>query len=369
MKNLLCFLFLAAAAWCSALMAASEYESTLSRAGRKPVVLFCYGVDFDKNGPAVREAFIGKKGIAPALKGAILLEVPVYQNPDEKQKKEWEKLMGNKSLPGGIWSYPCLAVVDGRGNLRGIVQSAEEMKSPETACAALRKLVKAFDEQEALLAKAQTASGTRRPKLVARAADVPIMLPADLRSSRRRRANDRPMKDTIGLEKRLKFDPLAVVTKLQPLKPAEANTYIRRLMLQGCYSRLQRQEMMAAYAGHLRRSGASRERLRAAYTEMRNIDPTTVYAAYAEGAIALWVDSQEAVAKETAAKKQKAEAAGKSPLGSTEKPEDDWFDDEEPAPATTSTTPKTPSKGKGTKTALGSTEIPEDDEDEDEEED
>lgn len=367
MKNLLCFLFSAAALLCSSLFAASEYETTLSRAGRKPVVLFCYGVDFDKNGPAVREAFIGKKGIAPALKGAILLEVPVYQNPDEKQKKEWERLMGNKSLPGGIWSYPCLAVVDGRGNLRGIVQSAEEMKSPETACAALEKLVKAFDEQEALLAKAQTASGTRRPKLVARAADIPLSLPADLRSSRRRNASDRPMKDTIGLEKRLKFDPLAVVTKLQPLKPEEANTYIRRLMLQGCYSRLQRQEMMAAYAGHLRRSGASRERLRALYTEMRNIDPTTVYAAYAEGAIALWVDSQEAVAKETAAKKQKAETAKKSALGSTEIPEDDWFDDDEPTPAPASTTP--PAPGKGKKTALGSTSLPEDDEPEADDED
>ena len=53
--------------------------------------------------------------------------------------------------------------------------------------------------------------------------------------------------------------------------------------------------MMAAYAGHLRRGGegkkpASKERLRALYTEMRNIDPDSTYGAYAEGALVIWVE-------------------------------------------------------------------------------
>jgi hypothetical protein len=53
--------------------------------------------------------------------------------------------------------------------------------------------------------------------------------------------------------------------------------------------------MMAAYAGHLRRgeegrTPASKEFLRALYTEMRNIDPKSTYGAYAEGALVIWVE-------------------------------------------------------------------------------
>jgi hypothetical protein len=75
----------------------------------------------------------------------------------------------------------------------------------------------------------------------------------------------------------------------------EANAHVRKMMAQGGYSKLQRQMMMAAYAGHLRRGGekmkpASKERLRALYTEMRNIDPESTYGAYAEGALVIWVE-------------------------------------------------------------------------------
>ena len=74
-----------------------------------------------------------------------------------------------------------------------------------------------------------------------------------------------------------------------------ANAHVRKMMAQGGYSKLQRQMMMAAYAGHLRRGGekmkpASKERLRALYTEMRNIDPESTYGAYAEGALVIWVE-------------------------------------------------------------------------------
>ena len=73
----------------------------------------------------------------------------------------------------------------------------------------------------------------------------------------------------------------------------EANAYVRGLIDSGFYTRRQRQEIMAAYAGHVRRNGGSANRLRAIYTEMRNIDPDSIYGAYAEGAIELWVVPKE----------------------------------------------------------------------------
>ena len=68
-----------------------------------------------------------------------------------------EKRLGNKKLPRGIRCYPCLAVVDSKGNLRGAVQSPEEMKDPEVALVALKKLVDNFYAQEKLIEKAKKA--------------------------------------------------------------------------------------------------------------------------------------------------------------------------------------------------------------------
>ncbi len=264
---------------------ARSYGEALRKAGDKdPIVIFCYGANYDATSEACYDEFVKKRKIMGAARNSVFLEMPIYQMPDEKQKKEMDRALGGKRLPGGIWSYPCLAVVDGRGNLRGIVQSAEEMKDAETAGAALAKILKAFDEQQGLLNKAAKATGSRQSKLLVEASDIDLRLPRQL---------PRAGKDTEGVNERFNFDPIAVMTNLQPMTAEAANAYIRNMMANGSYTRRQRQEMMMAYAGHMRRLKASPERLRALYTEMRNIDPTSMYAAYAEGAVRLWGQSKE----------------------------------------------------------------------------
>lgn len=311
------------------LMAATArtYQDALRKAGgKRPVVLFCYGANYDRVSEQAYESFIRKRGIARAVRLCVFLEVPVYQMPNEKEQKAWNKVMGKASLPGGIWSYPCLVVLDGQGNLRGVVQSAEDMKSPEAASAALNKLMDAFEEQDKLIAKAVRASGNKRLAILAQAADVQINLPADITGPA--------------------FDPLTVVEALQVKNLEEANAYVRGLIDSGFYTRRQRQEIMAAYAGHVRRNGGSANRLRAIYTEMRNIDPDSIYGAYAEGAIELWVVPKEQdPSKDTPyvpvaqRKNQDAEADDEAgPMGSKRKPTG-TDDDENWTPMGSSTKP------------------------------
>ncbi len=280
---------------------ARSYSDALRKAGDKePIVLFCYGANYDAVSEACYQEFIKERKIMSVVRNSVFLEVPIYQQPDEKQKKEMERIMGGKSLPWGVWSYPCLAVLDGAGNLRGIVQSADEMKSAEAAGEALAKLLKAFEEQQALLNKAAKANGSRQSKLLTEAADVDLRLPKQLPGS-------------AGISDRLNFDPIAVMTSLQPMTADQANAYIRNMMANGSYTRRQRQEMMMAYAGHMRTLKASPERLRALYTEMRNIDPGSMYAAYAEEAIRLWAQPGEEDSAGGA-------AGGTTGMGSTERP-------------------------------------------------
>lgn len=294
MKHPFAYLAVLAAIATAPLSAATArtYQDALRKANdKRPVVMFCYGANYDKVSENTYETFVKKRKIMKAVRKAVFLEVPVYQLPTEKEKKEYEKVMGKSGMPGGIWSYPCLAVVDAGGNLRGIVQSADEMKDPESASAALEILLESYTAQEKLLKKAVKAGGSRQAKLFAQAADIQLKMPPN------------PLgggleKDTIGISSRFNFQPLAVVEKLQIMSLQGANTYVRNMISKGCYSRRQRQEIMAAYAGHVRRNGGSANRLRAIYTEMRNIDPKSIYGAYAEGAIEVWVIPMEKAGKD-----------------------------------------------------------------------
>lgn len=267
-----------------------SYSDALSKAGEKPAVVFAYGANYDKFSMKVYDEFIKKNKIMQAVRKGVFVVVPIYQNPTPAEQKELEKILGKNHLPGGIWSYPCLAVIDKKGKLRGVVQGASSMQKVETAAAEIEKLIDAYIEQEKLLSKAASASGARKADLLLQASNINIAMP-DMGGSDKDMSAD--MKDKIGLSSRLSFDPIVIVEKLQIMSFAEADEYIRSMIANGCYSRRQRQEMMAAYAGHLRRNNASPERLRALYTEMRNLDPNSMYGAYAEGAIALWVNKEE----------------------------------------------------------------------------
>lgn len=264
---------------------ARTYPDALAKAGKHPIVIFIYGANYDKVGQKAHEEFVKKNKISPFIKQATFLEMPLYQQPDEREKKDMEKRLGNKRLPGGIWSYPCLAVVDSGGNLRAVVQKPEEMKDPEVALAALKVHLDNFYKQEKILERARKAKGDKKAELLLEAADIDITMPSNVMGE----------SSDAGLGNRVSYDPTSLVEALQIMSYDEANAHVRKMMAQGGYSKLQRQMMMAAYAGHLRRGAekkepASKERLRALYTEMRNIDPHSTYGAYAEGALVIWVE-------------------------------------------------------------------------------
>ncbi len=300
----------------SPLLNAAEYQNALSKASdRKPVVLFCYGANYDKVSAEIRERFVRKREIMRYARGAVFLEVPVYQLPNEKEQREYKKVMGDAGLPGGIWSYPCLAVVDSSGSLRGIVQGAEQMKDAETAGAYLERIIDDYVEQEKLLKKARGAKGKRQINFLAEAADMKdVRMPGNPLGEGVQTGLGSLSTNATGM--------LEVGQKMQTMSLEAAHKYVRALIADGYYSRRQRQEIMAAYAGHVRRSGGSAARMRAIYTEMRNIDPTSIYGAYAEGAIERWVLPKEQAEAAAPAPAATLSAGGKgknTAMGSTEK--------------------------------------------------
>ncbi len=272
------------------------FEDALKKSSKgEPFVMFCYGANYDDTSIKLYETYIKKreKNMQRVLNKTNYLVVPVYQQPNEKERREYEKVMGKRGLPGGVWSIPCFAVMDGSGNVRGVVQSREELDDPVRAAETLAKLLSDYDEQQKLIEKAARANGRHKEELQREALSY-----TDLR-----------------MPNHSLFDPSqnGVVQKLQIMSIAEANAYIRGLLTGGTYSPVERQMVMAAYAGHVRRKKGPVALLRALYTEMRNIDPTSTYGIYAEGALEIWVEPLEKEAQSVRKIPQKAEGKEEQP--------------------------------------------------------
>lgn len=252
------------------------YQDGLKKVGNdKPLIVFCYGANFDNVGPEMYNNYVRKGGhaLSRVLSRETFVVVPIYQQPNDHEKREYEKVMGKHRLPGGIWSYPSFAVVDGKGNFRGAVQSSEELKDTDTAAAALSSLLEDFRKQQKLLEQSERSKGENKTRLIREALAISrVRVPGH------------------GM-----YDPSnnGLVEQLQVMDLERANAHVRGIIARGNFTLIERQMILVAYAGHMRRSKASVTRLRAIYTEIRNIDPKSIYGLYAKGALALWVEPLE----------------------------------------------------------------------------
>ena len=306
MYRLLAIILLAFAVGAGQLSAsqAHTYADALKRAGKnRPVVLFCYGANYDKYSEKIYEEYVKNRrgALAKVLNKAIYVVVPIYQRPNDKEKREYERALGGKGLPGGIWSYPSFTIVDGSGRVRGAVRSSEELSDPEKTAEALNTLLEAFQEQDKLLDRAEKATGPNKARLMHDAVNV----------------------DGMRMPGYQECDPAndGLVQELQTKGVAEANNIVRSKINSGNYSKLGRQMILSAYAGRVRqlmnKGQAPVHLLRAIYTEMRNIDPKSTYGVYAEGAIELWVVPREV---DTKAKGKAKPADGQAPAEDKEAP-------------------------------------------------
>lgn len=285
---------------------ARTYQDGLKKAGDdKPLVLFCYGANFDRINIEIYNKLFKERDrtFVRVINKEHYVVVPVYQLPSDSEKREMEKVLGKGRLPGGIRSYPCIAIVDGQGRFRAAVQSAEELESPEKAAAALTSLLADFRKQQKLLEQANRSKGASQDKLMIEALSI----------------------SSIQVPGHGTYDPAnnGLGEKLQVMDLQQANSHVRHIIANGKFTPIERQMILVAYAGHMRRTkGHSLVRLRALYTEIRNIDPNSIYGRYAQGALELWVIPFEKTMEETSShqkvKNSPAPASDDSPDDSSE---------------------------------------------------
>ncbi len=279
-------LFLAAGVPSAQAATARNYPDALEKAkDNKVIIAFCYGANYDKVSEAKYEEFVKRRKLQRGLGSQIFIEIPIYQMPDKKERREREKIMGGKNLPGGIYSYPSIAIISGDGTLRAVIQSAEEMKDLETAKKILDEHIDNFKEQQKILTRIDGRKSGKLAENLAKAADIGLTVPSHYTKQLE------GAKDDEGYGKRFSFswEPLLVEMDKQE-GHGSAIRYIRGIMDSGIYTKIQRQELLAVLTGHLRRTGAPSDMLQALYFEMHAIDPDSSYGSYALEAMRIWLN-------------------------------------------------------------------------------
>lgn len=288
---------------------APSYQDGLKKAtSNRPLVVFCYGANFDRINPEIYEKlFKGKDhSFSRVIRGLNYVVVPIYQLPTPAEKRAADKVMRGGRLPGGIRTYPCILLVDAQNNLRGSVQSAEDIESPEKAAVALTNLLNDYRKQQDLLEKAARAKGSNHTRYMREALAI----------------------SSIRVPNHGMYDPSTggIVEQLQVIKDIPtANAHVRNFISGGNYTLIERQMILVALAGYIRRLDITNHKkvvhteiLRALFTEIRNIDPKSIYGRYAEGAIKIWVVPNETNMEEKEAKKaSKPAAASPTPPSKT----------------------------------------------------
>lgn len=268
---------------------ARTYQDGLKRAkDDKPLLVFCYGANFDRINTEIYERLFKSKdrSFYHVINKENYVVVPIYQMPTEAEKRITNKVMGSQRIPGGARSYPCILLVDAQNRMRGAVQNAEDIETPEKAAAALSALLSDFRAQQKLLDQASRANGNAQDRLMREALAI----------------------SSVQVPGHGTYDPSnnGLVEDLQVMDDmSRANAHVRRIIANGKFTLIERQMILVALAGHMRRKGkVSMDRLGALYTEIRNIDPKSIYGRYAEGALKIWVKPADNEPTERSAKKK-----------------------------------------------------------------
>ncbi len=275
-------LFLAATA--SLAWAAEEvptYAEGSARVGEDGWVLLCYGADWDNTHD---ERWLRRQSaISSACGNALILYVPVYQNPTEKERQQLASILGRLAPDReNLRSVPCAVLLDAEGfpyasisgddfleRAPGLIR--QKQAQLRTRCSLMRQAAR-----EQGLVKAQTLGSIYR---------LGIAPPPGLRTM----LAEADPEDRSGMAGRADFDPWQLAERLSKLSWEESLAELEnagRLQL----SQEERQTLLAVRMGcvHRHLAAAGARDIRRLANECVALAPGTPLARAAERAGELW---------------------------------------------------------------------------------
>ncbi len=268
---------------------AKTYNEALSKAGDEGVILYLYGPDWNKRSVKMLDTFWKTSELEHAAGNSVLVEVPIYQRPTDEQRAEQEEIQSGFPLPPPhrYRSNPTVIMLDKTGRTYAILAGHDELGEGLTGakgCQLIQKNKGLLALQLDLMAKAEQASGLEKAKLIGQASTLGIDPPHDaLEQIRGLDPNDES-----GYVRRLSFDPRKFQEDHKDAKAAELEAPVMKIVNDKAYSPLQRQETYCILIGQLRRDNAPKSVLKKHITDLKQIDPSSMYGQICDNLLSLW---------------------------------------------------------------------------------
>ncbi len=265
-----------------------NYEQALKSGGKDGAVVFVYGPDWEGRGEKLLAELFKNKAVKNACGNAGLVAIPVYQRPNEKQKKEAESAGKGFRATRKVRSYPALILKGADGNDYYTVCGDEILQKPEKVAELMKEKFELYKKQREILKKAEKAQGLALAKIYAEACNVEgIYDPPG--ADKIIRTHDPNLKEDVCA--RALFDIFKLITdRTHPgEKNDTSNIYsndaviarMKELTAGDRYTPQQKQEIYMAATGLLRRNNYDAKTLRKYWAEMVALDPDSIYAKYA----------------------------------------------------------------------------------------
>ena len=266
--------------------AATVYETQQAAAGavtEDGYMLVVYAKGWDRFSEPFCKKVIAAPEIQEAAGKAALILAPFYQYASDDDKVEQAKIWGDLKEPSAtsMETYPCILMYDKSGYLYGRVQGTSFLKGTMAEVAAeVKAKLEAKHQQEAIMLKAETASGVEKAKLIADACAIEgIERPDGWRDM----VKNADPGDQSGMVRRLNFDYYGFSQAYcgrkedggKELGTEGTISAMRELLKDPAYTPEQKQAMHAVIIGTLRRSGASAAQLKGAVLEMKKLNPNS----------------------------------------------------------------------------------------------
>ena len=261
------------------------FRDALDAAGDDGVIVFCYGPDWNQRSVRMLESFWKQAELEKVTGQALLVAVPIYEYPTDKQAEESQRISaGMPSIPFNV--CPTIMMVDKTGSMYANLPGMDFLGN-EKGSSAFKNIASKLAEHRKLLdlmKKADSLNGMERAKVLGEIGELSIEKPDNFLDLLK--AAD--PNDSTGLVRRNTHSALQFLYKLMDTKDGflktDFHTTLHDLMGESMKvindKALRAEDRQAAYClliGQARREEGGSRRMKDLITASMKIDPNSFY--------------------------------------------------------------------------------------------
>ncbi len=264
----------------------NSYAEGVERVRDDGWVLLCHSADWDNTHD---EQWMRRQtSISSSCGNALILYVPVYQNPTPEQAEKVERILRGTSLDlRTLRSVPCAVLLDQDGRPYATVSGDDFM---EHAAGKIRQAQVQLRARDSLLRRAAEEDGSQKAQTLSSIWRLSITPPPNLRQMMR----EADPEDSAGIAEWSPFDPWALAERIRTLPWQEAIAELDRIQ-QAQLSKEERQAVLAIRIGciHYHLGAAGAQIIGRLANDCTALAPGTALGKAAQRAARLWSNKLE----------------------------------------------------------------------------